>query len=111
MNEEKLFLYCHDPLDFDSGEYILHLGSPYALIRVLSLDEEDPVETDEFTHKTYFYETPEGDEEEYQLVFSVFNPEKDKKQGFPAEAIFPILDNAWEYWMQILEATEEDEEL
>jgi hypothetical protein len=111
MNEDKIFLYCHDPLDLDSGEYLLHLADPYGLIRMLSLDEEDPVETNEFIHKTYFYETPEGDEEEYQLVFTSFNTRRDQKQGYPAEAIFPILDNAWEYWVQILETTEEDDDL
>lgn len=104
MNEDIRFLYCHDPLDDDSGEYILHLGNPSALIKIIPLEEEDAVDTDEFIHKIYLYEDEEGDEEEYQLIFTGFSASGEAD----TDLIISILDEAWEYWAAILDMPDDD---
>lgn len=100
------FLYCHDPLDEEAGEFILHLGNPNALIKIILLDEQDAIEGNEFVHKTFEYEDDEISEE-YQLVFTPFQGAQQSE--FSTDDIIGILDAAWEYWVDVLD-WEEDEE-
>ena len=102
------FLYCHDPLDESVGEYLLHLGNPTALIKIIALEEEEAIESDEFVHKTFVYEDDEITEE-YQLVFTPFASAQVNTEYNPAQ-ITEILDVAWEYWVEVLDWEEEDED-
>lgn len=102
------FLYCHDPLDEEAGEYILHLGRPNGLIKIILLDEQDPIEGDEFVHKTYEYENDDISED-YQLVFTPFEGLSDNS-NFSSDDILEILDNAWAYWVDVLDWEDEEED-
>lgn len=104
------FLYCHDPLDEEAGEYLLHLGNPTALIKIVDLQEDDEIESDEFVHKTFSYETEDGDIDDYQLVFTPFSSAASAITDHGADKITGILDAAWEYWVEVLEWEDEDEE-
>ncbi|MBC8035402.1 MAG: hypothetical protein H7Y03_14735 [Chitinophagaceae bacterium] len=108
MNQSSNFLYCHDPLDEDSPEYLVHLPNPSALIKVASLDEEERLEGNEFIYKTYVYEFEDGDTEEYQLIFASFSDGSANGHTFQQEEIHPILDAAWEYWIKVLEVGDEE---
>lgn len=108
MNKVNTFLYCHDPLDDDSAEYLLHLPNPSALIKVASLDEEEPLEGNEFIHKLYTYEFEDGDTEEYQLIFTSFTDGSSNGKAHTPEQIYPILDAAWEFWIKVLEVGDEE---
>lgn len=101
------FLYCHNPLDEDFGEYILHLPQPNALIKVILLEEQDAIESDEFVHKSFVYD--DGDiVEEYQFVFTPFAPLD--KSVYTDEIITGILDEAWEYWVDVLQWEDNDDD-
>jgi len=101
------FLYCHDPLDESVGEYLIHIANPYALIRIVSLDDEDPIETDEFVHKNYVYEG-DGFREHYQLIYTPLN--SGGKKASQLEAL-PVLNAGFKYWSEVLAAEDaEDEE-
>lgn len=103
MNKLSTFLYCHDPLDESSGEFLLHLANPAALVKIISLDEQNVVEGDEFISKTFTYEFEDNDTEEYQFVFMNFT-------GTPtnAEDANRVLDAAWEFWLEVLDTDDED---
>lgn len=103
MNE---FLYCHDPLDESVGEYLIHLGNPYVLVKIISLDEEDEITTDEFIHKVFTYEG-EGFEEKYQLILTPLA--NDSKKPSQLEAI-PVLNAGWKYWTEILESEDDEDD-
>jgi hypothetical protein len=103
------FLYCHDPLDENVGEYLLHLGNPTALIKIIPLGEEDAIESNEFIHKTFMYEDDEI-AEEYQLIFTPLTKATEATATYPAELVNDILDTAWDYWVDVLDMEEDEEE-
>jgi hypothetical protein len=103
------FLYCHDPLDESVGEYLLHLGNPTALIKIIPLGEQDPIESDEFIHQTFMYEDDEI-AEEYQLIFTPIASAADVNKNYSRDQIVEILETAWDYWVEVLDFEEEDEE-
>ncbi len=108
MSNINTFLYCHDPLDEDSAEYLLHLPNPSALIKVASLEEEEPLTGDDFIFQNYTYEFEDGDTEEYQLIFNGFNAGSGNGQPYTPEEVLPILDSAWEFWVKVLEVGDEE---
>lgn len=99
------FLYCHDPLNQDNAEYILHLGAPNALIKILSLDDESPLQSDDFFHQTFSFDFDEEETVEYQLVLIPM-----EKANIPEETGKHILEGAFAYWSNILGSDDEEME-
>lgn len=111
MTDMNNFLYCHDPLNEDVGEYLLHLPHPTALIKIIDLEEEEPIASEEFIHKTYLYTGDEDDMGgEYQLVFTPPADGTGTVSSYSDEQVDEILDKAWEYWVQVLEWEEDQSE-
>ena len=106
------FLYCHDPLDEEVGEFLLHLGNPGALIKIIPLEDEEAIESEEFIHKIFIYENEDGDSESYQLIFTPLATAMESPASPSTERIQNVLEAAWEYWIEVLnwEEDEEDEE-
>lgn len=104
------FLYSHDPLDENVGEYLLHLGNPGALIKIVSLDEDEAIDSDEFIHKIFTYETEYGDTEEYQLIFTPFATAMESPASPSTERIQEVLEAAWAYWKEVLAWEDSEEE-
>lgn len=103
------FLYCHDPVDESVGEYLLHLPYPTALVKVVSLEDEDAIESDEFISRIFLYEEDDISEE-YQLIFMPATNATDKANMYPEERVGEILDAAWEYWVEVLEWEDEEDD-
>ncbi|MCM5529053.1 hypothetical protein [Parasegetibacter sp. NRK P23] len=102
------FLYCHDPLDENVGEYLLHIQDPNALIKVIALEEEAPVESDEFVSKIYEFAFDEDEVEEYQLIFTPIGSRSQLVPASTEDEKLAVLDAAWEYWVGIMEQEGEE---
>lgn len=97
------FLYCHNPLSDEMGEFVFFLGEPNCLIKILSLDEDEPVADETFYSEMFSHEFPDESVVEYQLVIMNGNKEEGAMAGMETE-MAEIIDKAWQYWVAILNA-------
>lgn len=105
------FLYCHNPLDDKMGEFLYHLAEPNCLIKIISLDDENPIEDKSFTSKEYAHTFFDGSVLEYQLVVASYTKNNPHASTIPAEELIQILDNAWAFWVAILDSDDDEDDL
>lgn len=103
------FLYCHNPLNDEIGEYLYYLGEPNCLIKILSLEEDEVVEDETFYSENFSHEFPDESVVEYQFVVVNGKKEEGALAGMDEE-IESILAKAWDYWVSVLnvDAAEDD---
>ncbi|PUZ25000.1 hypothetical protein DCC81_11850 [Chitinophaga parva] len=96
--EQNRFLLAEDPQRPQAGQYILHTQSPISLIRVLSMDDDDPVAGDSYVSKDYQY----GRDEVFQLVVMKFHDNIVEFNKDDEPQLTALLDDAWAWYRAYL---------
>lgn len=103
MSKDTSFLIAEDPQRPELGHYILHTGQPIALIRVLSMDDDDPVSDDQYICADYPYTGDDGYTEVFQLIVSPFTDGIVEFNRDDEMELRKLLGKAWAWYLDYLQ--------
>jgi hypothetical protein len=102
MDKGISFLLAEDPQRPEVGQFILHTRPPVSLIRVLSMDDDEPINDARYISKDYSYAGNDSYVEVFQLVVMPFSDGAVEFNKEDEADLLRLLDRAWRWYSQYI---------